>query len=223
MKEKIEKIYNIVAATAFSTYAFIALIFTIFIPKYNILFNGWWALMIIIPALGSVLFHRNKGVSLYMLILGILLILTCNKVIPFNKCFTILVCLGIIFIGINIVKATIKVPERKDSNTKIVPFYYAFLGSTDESVTTNFNGCSTKVIFGYLGLDLRNAKIENNATIKVLSVFGETELLLPSNIEVITSNTNILGGTEHLKNTQEKTKNKIYIESISILGSTRIK
>lgn len=224
MKENIEKIYNVSTAILFSLYALIAMILTLVLPKYSIFFPGWWTLILIIPSLGSLLFQNNKGFSLYTLIVGILLLLSCNSIISLNKCFTILLCLAIIFIGINIVKVTLKIPERKNSNTKFVPFYYAFFGSTEEKIETKFSGGYTKLVFGYLSLDLRNAKIEKNSTLKVLSIFGETDILVPENTEVITSNTNILGGTENLKKSNESKKaNKLYIESISILGNTRIK
>lgn len=224
MKKNIEKIYNISTAILFSLYALIAMILALVLPKYSIFFPGWWTLILIIPSLGSLLFQNNKGFSLYTLIVGILLLLSCNSIIPLNKCFTILLCLAIIFIGINIVKVTLKIPERKNSNTKFVPFYYAFFGSTEEMVETKFSGGYTKLVFGYLSLDLRNAKIEKNSTLKVLSIFGETDILVPENTEVITTSTNILGGTENLKTPSESKKaNKLYIESISILGNTRIK
>lgn len=225
MKNNLEKIYNIGISILFIVYSLVALVLCIFLPKYNILFPGWWTLILIIPSLGSLLFQSNKGSSLYLLIVGILLLLSCNSILSFKKCFTILICLAIIFIGINIIKTTLKIPNKKDSNTKYVPFYYAFLASTEEKIESKFNGGYTKVVFGYLNLDLRNAKIEKNSTIKVLSIFGETELLLPDSIEVITSNTNILGGTENIRksNNSAKKNNKVYIESISILGNTKIR
>lgn len=224
MRKKIEKIYNISTAILISIYSLIAIILVIAMPKYSIFFPGWWTLLIIIPSLGSLLFQNNKGFSLYTLLASILILLSCNSILSLKKCFTILICLAIIFIGINIIKVTIKAPAKKDSNNKYIPFFYAVLGSTEERIESKFSGCYTKLIFGYLGLDLRNAKIEKNSTIKVLSIFGETEILLPENTELITTSTNILGGTENLKtNASSKKTTKIYIESISVLGNTRIK
>lgn len=224
MINKLEKIYNIGTATIFSIYALIALIFTIFLPKYNIFFNGWWTLFIILPSLGSVLFYKNKLTSLYVLTIGILLLLGCNDILSLNKCFTILLCLGIILIGISIIKSTIKIPQKKDSNTKYVPFYYTILGATEEKVSAPFEGGYTKVCLGHLILDLSNAKIANNSTLNVVSIFGTTELILPEEVEVITTNTNVLGGTENLKaSVKSKNKKKLYVDSTSILGSTKIK
>lgn len=226
MKEKIEKIYNISVATIVSIYALIELILLIFLPKYNILFPGWWTFIIMLPAFGNLLFQNNKASSLYIFIIGLMLFLVSLEIINLNKCFTILLCLGIIFIGISIIKTTLKIPEKKKSIIKYVPFYYTCLGSTEEKITTTFVGGTTKVIVGYLLLDLRDAKIEDNSTLKVSSIFGTTEIYLPENVEVVTNNTNILGGTENLKLPKEKSnkkKKKIYVESISIFGSTKLR
>ncbi len=220
----IEKIYNISTAILLSLYVLIATTLTIVLPKYNIFFPGWWTLLIIIPSLGSLLFQRKKGFSLYTLTVGILLLISSLGYLSINKCFTILISLAIIFVGINIVKTTLKIPEKENSSTKTIPFYYAILASTEERLESKFQGGTTRLIFGYLGLDLRNAKIEKNSTLKVLSIFGETEIFLPDNVEVISSSTNILGGTENLKSVlSTKKTSKIYIESISIFGNTIIK
>lgn len=220
----IEKIYNISTSIIMCIYVLISTILIIALPKYNLFFPGWWTLFLIIPSLGSLLFQNNKGISLYTLITGIILLIASNDIISINKCFTILGCLAIIFIGINIVVCTIKVPKEKISNAKKIPFYYAFFGSTEEKVITKFEGGYTKLICGCLKLDLRNASLAKTNTIKVLSILGETEILLPENVDVTTSNTNILGGTENLleKNKTKKT-NKVYIESVSILGNTKIR
>ncbi len=224
MINKIERTYNLITIISLIIYSIVGLIFAIFMPKYNIFFPGWWTLLFIIPALGTLLFHKNKINSLYIIISGVLFFLLSNSIINVNKCFTILLCLGIIIIGINIVKATITIPEKKSTNQKNAPFYYTLLGATEEKYTGIFSGCYVKALIGSIVLDLRDCKIENNSTINVTSIFGETEILLPDNVEVINSNINVLGGTENLKPTSKaKRKTKVYIESTSILGGTKIK
>ena len=88
-----------------------------------------------------------------------------------------------------------------------------------------FCGKRTYDFCKYCDKSLKNTKIEKNSTLKVLSIFGETEIFLPDNVEVITSSSNILGGTENLRKTDTSSKktNKIYIETLSILGNTRIR
>jgi len=227
MKERIEKIFYIVFSIVFSIYALLAIILLLFLPKYNILFPGWWTFIILLPSLGSLLFKNNKLNSSYLFIIGILLLLWSLKIMSFYKCFTIFLCLGIIVIGVHIVLSILKISENKLHIHNSFPFYYTFLGSTEEKIGIQFQNGESKVLFGYLSLDLRYAKIEKDAILKVFSLFGETEIFLPEDVEVIISNTNILGGTENIrnfkKNTLKKKGSKITIESMSIFGSTKIK
>lgn len=224
MKEKLFKIYHITISILISIYFLISLIFVICLPKYHILFPGWWTLLIIVPSLGRLIFQNNKLSSFYMLIVGIMLLLSSLGKLTYIKCFTILLCLGIIFIGISIVMNALKLPKKKDSTTYF-PFYYTFLGSTEEKIVSTFKGANTKAVFGYLNLNLEEANIENNSTLRVLSMWGETEILVPENVEVITTNTNIFGGTEngHKKTNSKGKKKTLYIESTSVFGSTKIK
>lgn len=223
MKEKVEKIYNITTGIALAIYAIIGIIFAIFIPKYSIFFKGWWTLLFAIPALGQVLFQSKKGISLYILISSVLILLSLNGVFGINKCFTILLCLAIMFIGINIVMVTFKIPNKIDI-TKYVPFYYSLFSSAEEKITSKFVGGNVKVIFGYLSLDLSNAKIEKNSTIKIVTICGETEVFLPEDTYLTTSSSNLFGGTENQKiNKKGRRSNNVCIETINILGNTKIK
>ena len=89
MIKKAEKFYNISTSVLFCLYALTALVLTIFLPKYNIFFKGWWTLFVILPSLGSLLFYRNKLTSLYTLAIGIILLLGCNDILTIKKCFTL--------------------------------------------------------------------------------------------------------------------------------------
>ena len=113
-----EKIYNVLVGIILCVYAITTLAFLIFLPKYNLLFKGWWTFLIIFPSLGNLLFQKNKVSSAYILLTGILLLLTNQGIMPFIKCFTILVCLGIIIIGISIIKTTLNLTKNKKDTKK---------------------------------------------------------------------------------------------------------
>lgn len=218
-----EKIFNTIIATSLITYAITAILTSI-IKDVNIFFKGWWTLIFILPALGMLLFQSNKKSSLFIIILGIIVFLTMNKLLTINKCFIILLSLVIIFLGINIIEVTFRIPKKKKSTEKYLPNYYAIFGSVEEKNSTKFVGGRVHSIFGQVFLDLTNAKIENESTIKVLSIFGSSEIVLPKNVEVITSSKSTLGSDENYQSTNSRgRKNKVYIESVNILGSTKLK
>ena len=217
-----EKIFNTIIATALITYAITAIVTSI-VKDVNIFFKGWWTLIIILPALGMLLFEKNKKSSLFIIFIGIVILLGANGVLSINKCFIIFLSLAIIFIGINIIEVTFRIPKKKNSTEKYLPNYYAIFGSVEEKNSTKFAGGRIHAIFGQVTLDLTKAKIEDNSTIKILSIFGSSEVLLPSNVEVITNTKSRFGSDENFKNSSSKgRKNKVYVESVNILGSTRL-
>ena len=218
-----EKIFNTIIATALITYAITAVLTSI-IKDVNIFFKGWWTLIFILPAIGMLFFQRNKKSSLFLILVGVIILLGVYKVLTVNKCFIILLSLVIIFIGINIIQVTFRIPKKRNSTEKYLPNYYAIFGSADEKNSTKFSGGYVHAIFGQVILDLTDSKIEDGSTIKLLNIFGSSELLLPRNIEILSSSKSTLGSSENYKNNKSRgRKNKLYIESVNILGGTKVK
>ncbi len=159
-----EKIFNTIIATALITYAITASL-TAIIKDVNIFFKGWWTLLFILPAIGMLFFQRNKKSSLFVILVGVIILLGIYKVLTINKCFIILLSLVIIFIGINIIEITFRIPKKKNSTEKYLPNYYAIFGSVEEKNSTKFIGGRVHSIFGQVVLDLTQAKIEDSSTI----------------------------------------------------------
>lgn len=218
-----EKIYNVLVGIICCVYAITTLVFLIFLPKYNLLFKGWWTFFIIFPSLGNLLFQKNKISSAYILLTGILLLLTNQGVIPFIKCFTILVNLGIIIIGINIIKTTLNLNKEKKDTKKTLPLFYTICGSTEEIASKTLSeGGEVIAICGSTSINMKDSTFKNKSVIKAKSILGTVELIFPDNIEVINSAQTYLGESLNYKK-DKKSKTKVYVESTSILGSIKIK
>ena len=218
-----EKIYNVLVGIILCVYAITTLAFLIFLPKYNLLFKGWWTFLIIFPSLGNLLFQKNKVSSAYILLTGILLLLTNQGIMPFIKCFTILVCLGIIIIGISIIKTTLNLTKNKKDTKKTLPLFYTLFGSTEEIASrTLSDGGEVIAICGSTSINMKDSTFQNNSVIKTKSILGTVELIFPDNVEVIKTSKTYLGESLNYKK-NKKTKTKVYVESTSILGSIKIK
>ena len=77
-------------------------------------------------------------------------------------------------------------------------------------------------IFGGLKLDLREAKIPNDLLIETSSIFGNIEILVPDDVCVKTTGTNIFGGVTN-KYESNDSKKVIYIENLCLFGGLDIK
>lgn len=218
-----EKIYNVLVGIICCVYAITTLAFLIFLPKYNLLFKGCWTFFIIFPSLGNLLFQKNKISSAYILLTGILLLLTNQGIMPFIKCFTILVSLGIIIIGINIIKTTLNLNKEKKDTKKTLPLFYTICGSTEEVASKTLSeGGEVLAICGSTSINMKDSTFKNKSVIKAKSILGTVELIFPDNVEVINSAQTYLGESLNYKK-DKKSKTKIYVESTSILGSIKIK
>lgn len=218
-----EKIYNVIVSIICCVYAITTIVFLFVLPKYNLLFPGWWTLILIIPSLGNLLFQKNKVSSTFVLSSGILLLLASLGVIDFTKCFTILICFAIIIIGISIIKTTFNLGKQKSDTNKTLPLFYTVFGATEEIASRTLSeGGEVIAICGSTSIDMKDATFKNNSVIKTKSILGSVELILPKNVEVITNPKNYVGEALNYKKSK-KSKTKVYVESFSILGSIKIK
>ena len=78
------------------------------------------------------------------------------------------------------------------------------------------------VIFGGAQLDLRNAIIEGDCTVRANCIFGGITVLVPENVNVKVNSSNIFGGCSN-KTTDHPGAHTVYITSNSIFGGTSIK
>ena len=199
------------------------------ILEFNIFFKGWWTLFIIIPSLVGLINEREKTGNLIGLIIGICLLLVMQDVISFDLLLKLFFPIIFILIGLSLIfkdriskKIQKEVKHIKKKNIKMNEYNAIF-----SSESLNFNGNSVfnmelSAIFGGLKLDLRDAKIPNDLLIETSSIFGNIEIILPDDVCVKTTGTNIFGGVTN-KYEINNSKKVIYIENLCLFGGLDIK
>lgn len=202
------------------------------IADIEIFFDGWWTLFIIIPSLISFFNDDDKRGSLVGLVIGIVLLLVARDVISLSLFFKLLFPGILVFIGLSIVWDEIfgsPVKEKvKKANFSENNSYSAVFGENKCKVTKEFKGASLDAVFGEVSLDLREAKIEEGAVLKVSAIFGEARVILPSDVVIKTKETKIFGSVDK-KEKKEKKEEKdkkvktIYIDAFSLFGGIDIK
>lgn len=94
-------------------------------------------------------------------------------------------------------------------------------------VEKSFKGAVVDAVFGSVKLDLREAKISKEASLKVSAIFGGVDIIVPKNVTLKVKSTKIFGGVEQqYRDSDSKDKNGekiIYIEATSIFGGIKIK
>lgn len=189
---------------------------------FNIFFDGWWTLFIIIPSLIDLIFENHKLTSLTFLILGILLLAASRDYMSYKNIFKIFICLLFIICGLKMVFKNHNKPNIKQSND--IPIYTGIFGGIEEKYSKNkFDGCKIISVFGGSTVDLRDALIENDCVVEVISIFGGSDLIVPDNVNVVVSGVALFGGCDNKKSNEENNKVTIYVEQVSVFGGLDIK
>jgi len=190
--------------------------------SFDIFFDGWWTLLIIIPSIIDLFFENHKSTSLTFLIIGILLLLASRDYVSYTSIFKIFICLVLIISGIKMIFKSGNKPKIKQN--KDIPVYTGIFGGIEEKYSKNkFKGCKIISVFGGSTIDLREAKIDEDCIVEVVSIFGGSDLIIPDNVNVVVSGVALFGGCDNKKNNQNDNKVTIYVEQVSIFGGLDIK
>lgn len=191
------------------------------ITNINVFFDGWWTLLIIIPAVNGIISDADKLGSTIWLIVGLLLLLACQNIITFDLIWKLLLPLGLIFIGLSIM---IGDKSKKESKVKGNEFCACFSGQNIKFDDQEFKGCEVNAIFGGVTLDFRNANIKDDSVIEAAAIFGGITILVPEDLKVEVKSTSIFGGVNNkTKYNKKKSKTTIYVNGCSIFGGVEIK
>lgn len=198
---------------------------------FDIFFDGWWTLFIIIPSFIGLITDKDKSGSLIGLTAGVLLLLACQKVIAFDLVWKLLVTAIIIIIGFSLLFKSIFNKNIcggvKKSNNKIGKddTITAIFSSQDLNADgQEFNGTELTAIFGGIDLDLRNAKIKDGATINATAIFGGIDIKVSDDVEIVLKSDSVFGGADNTKSDSKKDKkNRLYINATCIFGGLEIK
>ena len=111
-----------------------------------------------------------------------------------------------------------------DADTK--EFWSTFSDQEINYKGKEFDGCRIDAVFGGADLDLRGAKIKDNAIIQTCSLFGGVIIYAPENVKVETTSTAIFGSVSDKRaksSKAKKTDKTIYIDATCIFGGVEIK
>lgn len=200
------------------------------ITNIDIFFPGWWTLFIIIPSLVGVFTDHDKTGSIIGLLIGVGFLLSALNVLDFSYVWKFAIVAVLVVIGIKLIVGGSKKKENfesEDSGIHIVKgdsAATAIFGGKDLSYDGQvFEGGEFTAIFGGVECDLRGAIIEKDCKINATAIFGGVDILLPKNVNVKVSSTNIFGGTGDESERPVDATVTVYVEAVSIFGGVDLK
>lgn len=201
------------------------------ITHVDLLFDGWWTLLIIVPCLVGLLNGGNRKGNLFGLLIGMVLLLSCRGLIPWNLIWKLLLPAFVVLLGLGLIFRNRL--RRKAGNGFHVSFDTGFQGGgecfslfSDQDLRFDgqvFHGTRLTSIFGGIRCDLRNAIIEEDVRVDVSCVFGGVDILVPAGINVKHSVTSVFGGVDSRCRDRNLDAPTVYITGACVFGGVDIR
>lgn len=200
------------------------------ITNFNIFFEGWWTLFIIVPCFIGVIKDEEKTPSLIGVIIGFSLLLACQDIINFELIWKMFIPVIIVILGLKLIFSngySSKEEKRniaKYKENKNMKECCSTFSSQKVIIDEEFKGAELNAIFGGIEYDLRNAIINEDVVINATAIFGGIDIFLPKDVNVKVNSTSIFGSTDNKRSSSSKNnKVTIFIYTNSLFGGVEIK
>ena len=168
---------------------------------FELFFDGWWTLFILVPSTIALLTDRNKSGALVGIGVGVVFLLDAQDVIPDGLWWKLLLPVGIVLVGLKLVvggivhrrSAELMSPDATVTRKQMVFFSGAEL-NYDGQV---FEGAELNTAFGGIECDLRGAIIEKDCIVRASAVFGGVDILVPPHVRVEVKSSCLFGGVDN--------------------------
>lgn len=178
-------------------------------------FEGWWTLVIIIPAIGSMISSKINVGNIAFLIFGLWLLISEQNWFDRQKLNAITISLALVTLGIVLISSEIRNKTRSSnqqtdildesknragatqSSSERPSFFAAFGGNQSKCLSKNLRGGEATAIFGGIDLDLSDAIPNGDVTFTANAIFGGIDIVPPKGFIVETTGVALLGGCEN--------------------------
>ena len=196
--------------------------------EFELFFDGWWTLFIIVPSLAALIENKNKTDSIISLLIGIIFLLCARDILSWDMVWKLALPVILASIGIKIIISAFRkkkshriVKEIKVDGKNLQKGIAVFSGTELNFDNTVFDGADLVACFGGVECDLRHAIIDKDCIIHACCVFGGIDIKVPDNVKVVNNASSIFGGIDVIKSNNSAT-HTIYIDGICVFGGIDI-
>lgn len=193
---------------------------------FNLFFNGWWTLFIIVPFTISIIQSGFNIVNIFGVVIGVLLLLNEQQVLPSHIIPKIIFPLILILIGVNILfKNTFFKTKNLNFNKEGFAKAFAILGGQAiRPMREKFTGADVTAVLGGMTVDLSGAILEGDVYINSTTILGGIDIYLPPNVVVKVKGMPILGGIDNKSNPpMGQIIATVYVNATCVMGGVEIK
>lgn len=183
----------------------------------NYLFT-WPSLFFLIAIIN--LISGNRGGALIFGCIGAFLVLERNVDVDFEVYWPVI----LVIIGLAILLKRRAETTNSEINDRYFDDINIFGGSNKRFTSQNLDGGKITNIFGGSDIDLRDALPRDGAVIRVFTMFGGCQIIVPPYWNVQVDTTAIFGAFEDKRDKSvEKSEFTVFIKGVTIFGGGEIK
>lgn len=214
--------------------------------SFDVIFDGWWTLFIIVPCAIGLFQRQNVAGNLIGVIVGACLLAVHKEWLDWDLVGEMIFPVVLVAIGLGVVftkkeKETFDESEKEEetlvenpvineevgvSNSmekKKLNVFFAFSGGKSVVDGDKVTGGDVTAIFGGSDCDLTNAVFQGVTQLNVNAIFGGVKLILPENVNVKINPTSIFGGTTNNRNSaNDESAPTVYVNAFSMFGGIKI-
>lgn len=127
----------------------------------------------------------------------------------------------LVLIGIRVIMGRSR-HDKTATGSETKNAFAAFSG-VDKNITGDFTGTDLSVAFGGMKIDLRNANIQDNATISVFAAFGAIDIFVPKSVIVKTDVLPLFGGASNKTQPDTGATKTLKISGTALFGGVEAK
>jgi predicted membrane protein len=193
--------------------------------------GNWWALILIIGAIVSIVKNGVSVANLVMGFIGVSLFFRRWNWFPSwlrgrSLWGIIVVIIGVFFL-LNLSsrrKEGHYTPSQREDGENSPSYSAIFSGQDIKNKSENLDGTTLFALFGGLKGDFSQAKIEGDIVIDATAIFGGIELIFPPGVEVVSRSTPLFGGVENKRQSPpDNNAPTVTIRALSLFGGVTIK
>lgn len=195
------------------------------IAEFDIFFDGWWTLILIVAGVIEFFTSPQKISSLVTAFIGVFLLLCCRDIIDFSLIWKLALPIAIVAVGVKIIydavfkkKSSVVLPQTvvPDGIKKHSAY---FSGNNVNYSGKVFGGADFRAVFGGVDCDLRGALIENDCTVNAVALFGGVDIFLPEGVNVEITSTSFFGGASSEKHINlPDNPHTVYVKAFCLFG-----
>lgn len=199
------------------------------ITNVDMFFEGWWTLFIIIPCAVGLFTESDKTGNIIGIAVGVCLLLWRRDILDFSMLWKLIIPVCIVIVGVRMVfsgllgnKANDIIVKIKKNGGEPKVGCAAFSECNLDYDGEKFDGAELTATFGGVKCDLRGAVIEEDCAVRVCSIFGGIEIIVPNNVNVKSDVTSVFGGVSN-KSIYISGAPTIYVSGCCVFGGVDIK